>query len=117
MSGDDSRPPVACTITEERAEERAGWMRDALVPAYSGAEAREDGVAVRFDGADATLSAVARFVREEKECCAFADYRIDVSPPYDETWLTVTGPEGTREMFAGEFVTRLEGEQPLSPPG
>jgi hypothetical protein len=116
-NGADDRPPVACTITEDRAAERADWMTDALLPAYAGAEEREDGVTVRFDGTDETLLAVARFVAEEKECCAFADYRIDVSPPYDETRLTVTGPEGTRELFAGEFVSRLEGEVPLEPPG
>lgn len=116
MSEDDSRPPVACTIDEDRAEERADWMRDELLPAYAGAEEREDGVTVRFDGTEGTLRHVARFVAEEKQCCAFADYRIDVSPPYEETRLTVTGPEGTKEMFAHEFVGRLEGEEPLEPP-
>jgi len=113
----DARPPVACTIDEERAEERADWMEDDLLPAYAGYDEREDGVTVRFDGADDTLRHVARFVAEEKACCSFADYRIDVAPPYEETRLTITGPEGTREMFAEEFVGRLEGEVPLSPPG
>ena len=112
----DSRPPVACTIDEERAEERADWMADELLPAYAGYDERDDGVTVRFSGATDTLRHVARFVAEEKECCAFADYRIDVSHPYEETRLTITGPEGTKEMFAHEFVGRLEGEEPLSPP-
>lgn len=115
MTGDDSTPPVACTITDERAEERAEWMTADLVPAYEGAEALEDGVTVRFAGTDETLGAVARFVAEEKRCCAFADYRIDVSPPYDETRLTITGPEGTKAMFADGFVGRLE-EASIEPP-
>jgi len=113
---DDERPPVACTIDEERAAERADWMADDLVPAYAGHEVRDDGVTVRFDGADETLRHVARFVVEEKRCCAFADYAIDVSPPYDETRLTITGPDGTKAMFAEAFVSRLEGEEPLVPP-
>ena len=115
QTGDD-RPPVACTITRERAEERTDWMQAELLPAYASYDEREDGVTVRFKGATDTLRHVARFVAEEKECCAFADYRIDVSPPYEETRLTITGPEGTREMFAEEFVGRLAGEVPLSPP-
>lgn len=115
-TGEDDRPPVACTITEDRAEERAEWMREAFIPAFNGAETHENGVTARFDGADETLAAVARFVREEKECCAFADYSIAVSPPYEETRLTITGPKGTKEMFAEEFVGRLVGEQPLEPP-
>lgn len=113
---DDSRPPVACTISQERAEERADWMTDELIPVYAGYDEREDGVTVRFSGATETLQHVARFVAEEKACCAFADYRVDVSPPYEETRLTITGPEGTKEMFAEEFVGRLEGEVPLEPP-
>lgn len=116
MSQDDPRPPVACTIDEDRAEERADWMQSSLIPAYAGAEELDDGVTVRFSGVDDTLPDVARFVDEEKECCAFADYRIEVSPPYEETRLTITGPEGTREMFAEEFVGRLEGGAPLEPP-
>ena len=116
-ASDDSRPPVACTISEARAGERADWMAEELLPAYSGARERNDGVTVRFDGADDTLEHVARFVAEEKECCAFADYRIDVSPPYEETRLSITGPEGTKEMFGEEFVGRLAGEKPLEPPG
>ena len=115
-NGTDDRPPVACTITEERAAERADWMRETLVPVYAGAEAREDGVTVRFDGSDETLRNVARFVTEEKHCCAFADYCVEVSPPYDETRLTVVGPEETNELFYHEFVGRLLGEEPLEPP-
>ena len=114
--GNDSRPPVACTISEERAGERADWMEDDLLPTYAGYDELDDGVTVRFAGADATLQHVARFVAEEKECCAFADYRVEVTPPFEETRLTITGPEGTKEMFAEEFVGRLEGEVPLEPP-
>jgi hypothetical protein len=114
---DESRPPVACTISENRATERADWMTDELLPAYAGYDEREDGVTVRFAGATETLQHVARFVAEEKECCSFADYQVEVTPPYDETRLTITGPEGTKEMFAEEFVGRLEGEKPLEPLG
>ena len=113
---DESRPPVACTISGTRAEERSDWMTAELLPAYAGYDEREDGVTVHFDGADETLRNVARFVAEEKECCAFADYRVDVSPPYEETRLTITGPEGTKEMFGEEFLARLEGEESLAPP-
>lgn len=115
--GSTDDPPVACTITDQRAEERAEWMLSVLLSRYSGAEERPNGVTVRFDGADETLRHVARFVAEEKRCCAFADYRIEVSPPYEETRLTITGPEGTREMFGEQFVARLEGEAPLEPSG
>lgn len=113
---DDDRPPVACTITRDRAEERHDWMAEELVPAYEGFEEHDDGVTVRFAGVTDTLRHVARFVDEERQCCAFADYRIEVSPPYEETRLTIRGPEGAKELFQGEFVGRLQGEGSLEPP-
>lgn len=109
MRDDDPTPPVACTITEDRAEERAGWLRETLLPAYAGAEVREDHVTVAFEGTEDTLVAVARFVAEEQQCCAFADYRLEVSPPYEETRLTISGPPGTTALFADGLVDRLEG--------
>ncbi|WP_232701247.1 hypothetical protein [Halobacterium wangiae] len=79
-----------------------------LVSRYVGYEERENGVDVRFDGTDESLRAVARFTSNELQCCSFAEYHITVSPPYDETVLTVTGPDGTRQVFREGFVERLE---------
>ena len=46
----------------------------------------------------------------ELQCCAFAEYEITVAPPYEETVLTITGPDGTRQMFHDGLVNRLEAE-------
>ncbi|MDZ7730716.1 MAG: hypothetical protein U5K37_07035 [Natrialbaceae archaeon] len=63
---------------------------------------------LRFEGTDDALQAAARFTSNELRCCAFAEYTLSVSPPYDETMLTITGPEGTRELFRDGLVERLE---------
>ncbi|MDY7082315.1 MAG: Zn-dependent oxidoreductase [Halobacteria archaeon] len=78
-----------------------------LVPNYVGAEETKRGYVVRFNGADETLRSLAGFVAEELKCCSFADYTIDVEPPYDETRLRIEGPDGTSEVFE-EFVERME---------
>lgn len=110
MSQDDSAPEVACTLTEAEVPERFEAVRSLLVSRYAGYDERENGVAVRFDGTDESPRAVAQFVADELQCCSFAEYEITVSPPYEETVLTVTGPEGTREMFREGLVDRLEAE-------
>lgn len=112
MNPNDSTPEVACTLPEERERERTERVRSELGPNYAGFEACDDGLAIRFEGTDESLLAVARFTADELNCCAFAEYEIALSPPYEETVLTITGPDGTRRMFREGLVDRLETEAP-----
>jgi hypothetical protein len=110
MSQNDSKREVACTLTEEQEAERREDVRARLVEHYLKYEEHEHGVVVRFDGTDEALEALAEFTSNELQCCSFAEYEIAVSPPYEETVLTVTGPDGTTEMFQDGFVDRLDVE-------
>lgn len=110
MSQNDSERPVACTLSEEERGDRSEAVRSLLISHYGGYEERENGLDLRFEGTDESPRAVAQFVSNELQCCSFADYEIAVSPPYEETVLTVTGPEGTREVFREGLVDRLEAE-------
>lgn len=38
----------------------------------------------------------------------FPEYEITVSPPYEETMLSITGPDGTLQMFREGLIERLE---------
>lgn len=109
MSQNDSTPEVACTLTEDEMRERSEVVRSRLVESYVGFDGLEDGVRIRFEGTDETLPAVAEFAAAELRCCAFAEYEISTSPPYDGTILTITGPDGTRALFRDGLVERLEG--------
>lgn len=99
---------VACTITPEEVDNRPHWVGETLVSAYLDCEERDDGYSYVFDGTDEALRAVATFVSNELDCCSFADYAISVTPPYEETRLTVTGPDGTKDLFDDEFITEVE---------
>lgn len=110
MSQNDSARDVACTLTEEQEAERSEQVRSLLISHYVGYQERENGIDIRFDGTDESLQAVARFTANELQCCSFGEYEITVSPPYEETVLTVIGPEGTRQMFREGLVERLEEE-------
>lgn len=110
MSHKDSAREVACTLTEEQEAERSEEVRSLLIGHYRGYKEHEDGVVARFEGTDELLQAVAQFTSNELQCCSFAEFEITVSPPYEETHLTITGPEGTKQMFHEGFVERLEVE-------
>lgn len=108
MSENDADPPVACTLTEAEADARPDEVESLMISSYIGAEERSDGYTLRFDGTDETLLALAEFVSNELLCCSFADYSLEVSPPYEETRLVIDGPDGTREMFEDGLVDELE---------
>ncbi|SEP09909.1 hypothetical protein SAMN04487948_1143 [Halogranum amylolyticum] len=110
MSQNDLSQEVACTLTEEQKRERSEEVRSRLITTYIGFEEFEDGVSIRFDGVDESLIAVAQFISAELQCCAFAEYELTVSPPYEETVLTIMGPDGTRQLFRDGLVNRLEAE-------
>ena len=112
MSQNDSPRDVACTLTEKQEKERSEEAHSRLITNYIGFEEPENGLKIRFEGTEESLLAVAEFTSSELKCCAFAEYEITVSPPYEETVLTITGPEGTRQTFRGGLIDRLEAEAP-----
>ena len=113
MRENDSTPTVECTIADDRRTERAERVRSLLATSYEDAIERDDGYTLLFDGDDETLSALAAFVSNERQCCSFAEYAIEVSPPYEETRLTITGPDETKALF-DDLFDRLNAEGPSS---
>lgn len=108
MSQNDSVREVACTLTEKQEAKRSTEVESLLISHYLGYKALEDGLEIRFEGTDEALQTLAQFTSDELQCCSFAEYEITVSPPYEETALTVTGPEDTRRMFQAGLVEQLE---------
>jgi len=111
MSENDT-PPVACTLTPEQLENRPNETRETLAARYAGVHEVDDGFAIRFEGTDDTLVAASQFAANELQCCSFAEYRIETAPPYEETRLTITGPDGTKTMMQEGLIERLEAESP-----
>ena len=97
-------PPLACVPGAiEPAErpahfERVGRLFGTLV------ESREmlpDGYAFRFPAT--AFDEVARFVANERKCCPFLRFAIEVPPGGSALWLRLTGPEGTPAFLDAEF--------------
>jgi hypothetical protein len=110
MSHHDSDPPVACTLTDAEKDERPDEVRATMTDAFARAEELRDGYTLYFEGTDEALSAVAKFTSNELECCSFAEYSIAVTPPYEETRFTITGPAGAKELLGEGLIEELENE-------
>lgn len=91
--------PVACTLDETETERRRDWVEETLVASIRDVEERADGYEFVFDGDEDVLEAASTFVRREANCCAFAQFRIDVPQGFDEVRLLFAGPDGTKDLL------------------
>lgn len=60
-----------------------------------------NGYAFRFDAT--ALGEVVRFIDNERKCCPFMTFEVEVQPSAGPLWLRMTGPEGTREVLDAEL--------------
>lgn len=64
-------------------------------------KALPSGYAFRFDPTD--LDGVCRFVENERKCCPFLTFEVQISPASGPLWLRMTGPDGTRGVLDAEL--------------
>lgn len=60
-----------------------------------------DGYALRFR--QEAFEAIARFVANERKCCPFLDFELEVARESGPLWLRMTGPDGTRRVLQAEL--------------
>ena len=99
-------PPVAlaCVPSAIPAGERAAHF--GLIARLFGEAARErrdvpDGYAFRFAADD--FGDVVRFVANERRCCPFLRFALELSPDAGPLWVRLSGPAGTREFLDAEL--------------
>ena len=61
------------------------------------------GYRFRFD--PSALDQVTRFVENERKCCPFLTFVVEVASSPGPIWLQMTGPDGTREFLDAELST------------
>ena len=103
MNG-EPETPLACVPGAIPAAQRPEHF--ALTAHLFGSLAREkreipNGYAFRFDPDD--LEEIARFVANERTCCPFLAFTIEVSENEGPVWLRISGPEGSRALLDAEL--------------
>lgn len=103
----ESSPPLVCNLAALAATERAA--HEAL-SAHLLEHARRDvqelpnGYAFRFD-ADA-YTTLTRFVANERRCCPFFRFELDVAPAQGSITLRLTGEPGVKEFLRDNLLGR-----------
>jgi hypothetical protein len=99
--------PLACVPGAIPAAERRAHF--ALITRLFTAAARErrdlsggaEGYAFRFDAG--AFDDLARWITNERRCCPFLSFALEVAPDDGPLWLRLTGPAGTRAFLDAEL--------------
>lgn len=104
-SNTDSAPfRFYCDMTAPSPEERAAHQEH-ITQLFSGL-VREtcelaDGFAYRFDGEHYPL--LATFIRDERKCCPFLSFRLEVASEHGPIWLQLTAPGEVKPFLVEEL--------------
>lgn len=66
-----------------------------------------NGYAFRLPTETASLHQSAAFIANERLCCPFFQFVLEVEPHQGAIWLRLTGPEGAKALLEAELVPRL----------
>ena len=97
---------LACdldALTPTEREQQAATFEQ-LRQQVQAVEEQPDGWAVKLPTAADTLLLVARFIENERRCCPFFDFTLNVTPDAGPIWLRITGRPGVKDLLAGAFV-------------
>ncbi len=105
MSTDYSQIPLACDLNAIPAGERAAHTANtqALFAAVTETQELADGYAFRLPAGTAVLQQAAAFIANERLCCRFFRFELEVEPGGGPVWLRLRGQEGVKAFIAAEF--------------
>lgn len=74
-----------------------------LFQAVKGVQEVENGYAFTFPNELEVISKIAEFIWNERLCCPFLNFTVNVDSTNEPLSLTLTGPSGTPEFLRAEF--------------
>lgn len=98
--------PLACDLTVIPADVREEHVIGApqLFAAAQAVHELADGYAIRFANEVGRFMTIAKFVENERLCCPFFHFRLEIEPNRGPIWLRLTGAEGVKEMLRGVLL-------------
>ena len=93
--------PIACTLGPAALKARREDLLGVLVRRAAERIDVPNGYRARFDPSDDIVSAIAKVIEVERQCCRFLTFELTIEPDDGPIWLEFTGPAGTREFLAG----------------
>jgi len=72
-----------------------------------------NGFAIRFLNEEGRFMAIAKFIENERLCCPFFNFGVEVEPNSGPLWLRLTGGEGVKEILQTTLFENIEDKNKL----
>lgn len=110
-SDENSHPQLilACNLAAIPADQREAHNQTTRALFTSVQEVRDlpDGYAFRLPTTNDALLQASTFVANERLCCPFIGFTIEVAAQEGGMWLKLTGVDEVKEFLRAEFVSQL----------
>jgi hypothetical protein len=72
-----------------------------------------NGFSIRFLNEQGRFMSIARFIENERLCCPFFNFGLEVEPNSGPIWLRLTGAEGVKELLQTTLFENIEDKEKL----
>lgn len=113
---DPTAPPLACDLTAIPADERDAHLARAARLVFQNYEAQQelpDGFAWRFSPEQ--YEEVAAYLSNERRCCPFFTFTLEVHPAGGPVWLRLTGDAAMKAFLQSELASHAHLRAKLPP--
>jgi len=106
---------LACDLTAIPESVREEHITSAPQLFQTAQEVRElsNGYVIRFVNEPGKFMAVAKYIENERLCCPFFDFGLDIESNSGSLWLRLTGSEGVKELLYDTLLEDNEGNDNL----
>jgi hypothetical protein len=99
----NSDQEISCKLTSAELQKRKETVLESLKKQILAKKELANGYSFKFQGTDAVIDELTEFVKSERSCCNFFVFTLSFSGDGTEAWLSLTGPEGAKDMISDEL--------------
>ena len=106
----NSDTPLVCNMGVFTSAQREAHIRATteLIQAVQSVREVGNGYEFRFPNETDLISKIAEFISNERLCCPFLKFKLNVFSNHEPVSLSLTGPIGTQEFLRAEFDGALQ---------
>lgn len=94
---------LSCRLTSAELIERKATVIGSLKQLILERQEIHNGFRYRFHGSDEILDLLNNFIKTERLCCEFFNFKITVADRDSQVWLELSGPDGAKEFILNEI--------------
>jgi hypothetical protein len=94
---------VSCKLTSPELQQRKQTVLAELRQQVLSKKELPNGFAYQFPGTDEMIDSLFTFIKSERQCCEFFDFKVSVNSD-NSVWLELSGPEGAKEFITAELM-------------